>query len=131
MPTIPISFDTYKHLMFRRRDEDHSIEAVIREALGLPVAVPAAPVQGKSWVQDNVELVPGTQLRALYRGKPYDAVINDNGEMIFDGKVMTSLSAAAHAVTGNSVNGWGFWQAKRPDDSGFASMAGLRTLAQL
>jgi hypothetical protein len=32
--------------------------------------------------------------------------------MIYDGKVMTSLSAAAHAVTGNSVNGWVFWAAR-------------------
>jgi hypothetical protein len=53
-------------------------------------------------------------------------VINDKGEMIYDGKVMTSLSAAATAITDNSVNGWNFWEARRPGDTGFTSMVALR-----
>jgi hypothetical protein len=138
MPTITVSFDTYKHLMFRRRDENHSFEDVIRELMGLDVAPPvpaAAPVQRKSWVQDGVELVPGTELRFPYKGTTYPATINNDGEWVQNGEIMSSPSAAARAITGNSVNGWILWEVKRPGDNDFMKLDWLRhaipTLDQL
>jgi len=42
------------------------------------------------------------------------------------GEKHTSASAAAIAVTGNSVNGWGFWEVKRPQDSEWILLNNLR-----
>jgi hypothetical protein len=129
MPTITISFDTYKHLMFRRRDENHSFEDVIRELMSLAAAPPvlaAVPAGKKSWIQNDVELPPGTELRFPYKGTTYAATINNDGDWIQNGEIMSSPSAAARAVTGNSVNGWVLWEVKRPGDDGFLKLDWLR-----
>jgi hypothetical protein len=129
MPTITVSFDTYKHLTFRRKDEDHSVEDVIRELLGLTAAPPvpaAAPIQRKSWIQDGVELVPGTKLRASYKGEFHVAEINNDGKWIQNGEIKSSPSAAARAITHKNWNGWNFWEAKRPGDDGFVKLDWLR-----
>jgi hypothetical protein len=63
------------------------------------------------------ELPPvGTELAGRYRGQEVSARIvkdDDRGgapAVECRGKRYRSLSAAARAITGNSVNGWRFWQ---------------------
>ena len=63
------------------------------------------------------ELPPvGTELVGRYRGQEVSARIvkdDDRGgasAVECRGKRYRSLSAAARAITGNSVNGWRFWQ---------------------
>ena len=122
MIRVEISFDTYKHLMLRRRDETHSLDDVIRELAGLE---PAPPVGRRAWFQKDLSLRHGTELRAPYKGAFYPAAIVD-GEWIKNGEVMSSPSAAARAITGNSVNGWDFWEAKQPGDESFTSLKALQ-----
>ena len=67
------------------------------------------------------ELPPvGTELVGRYRGQEVSARVvasdDHDGASAVEcrGKRYRSLSAAARAITGNSVNGWRFWQVVEP-----------------
>src|SRR5689334_14084607 len=116
MPMIDVSFDTYKALTMRRATEAVSYDDVIRELLKLPpTSQPAGPPEGglKVWAYGGASLPHGTALRANYKGTTYIAQIED-GQWIQDGTPQTSPSAAARTISGNSVNGWDFWEARLP-----------------
>jgi hypothetical protein len=67
----------------------------------------------------NRNLSPGTHLVAKYRGQDHHALILDAGDVFLQREIedttpiaqrtYKSLSKAANAITGNSVNGWRFW----------------------
>jgi hypothetical protein len=67
----------------------------------------------------NRNLSPGTRLVAKYRGQDHHALILDAGDVFLQREIedttpiadrtYKSLSKAANAITGNSVNGWRFW----------------------
>jgi hypothetical protein len=61
---------------------------------------------------------PGTRLSARYRGQELSAevVAAEDGAHAVEcqGARYRSLSAAAKAITGNSVNGWRFWKVVEP-----------------
>ena len=58
----------------------------------------------------------GTVLNGKFKGKEYKATIVQgknlpNGKGIrYKNKTYTTMSAAAKAITKNSVNGWRFWK---------------------
>lgn len=58
----------------------------------------------------------GTRLMADFKGKRYEAVVVEAPEFpekrgVKYNKIMyRSMTAAARAATGNSVNGWRFWK---------------------
>ena len=60
----------------------------------------------------------GTQLSGRYRGQELSAevVAAEDGAQAVEcqGARYRSLSAAAKAITGNSVNGWRFWKVVEP-----------------
>ena len=62
----------------------------------------------------------GTQLSGRYRGQEFiaEVVTAEGGEgarvLEFQGSQYASLSAAAKAITTNSVNGWRFWKVVEP-----------------
>jgi len=67
------------------------------------------------------ELPPvGTRLSGRYRGQEFfaEVVASEGGEgapaVECQGARYRSLSAAAKAVTGGSVNGWRFWKVVEP-----------------
>ena len=59
----------------------------------------------------------GSTFSAKFKGQTYSATIVEAedvpaGRMVeYDGERYTSLSAAAKAITGHSINGWLFWRA--------------------
>lgn len=67
----------------------------------------------------------GTDLRANYKGATHVAKIVD-GEWIQNGHPQSSPSAAANVITGNSVNGWDFWEVKLPDHPRWRVLNSLR-----
>jgi hypothetical protein len=52
-------------------------------------------------------------LRSRYKGKEYVAEVKNN-KIWVQGKGHNAPSPAAGAITGSSVNGWRFWEVKRP-----------------
>jgi hypothetical protein len=134
MQQIDIDFQVFKALTLRRRSESHTYNDVIRELLdideGKPIVANAledlvkvgenlriAMTHTKGFSARGLFLPNGTQLRATHKGAPYHAQISDGRWVNEDGAIWQSPSAAASSITGNNVNGWRFWQAKRPSDS--------------
>jgi hypothetical protein len=124
---IDISFDTYKQLTLLRSSEDVTYDEVIRSLLKIPPVTPAeqSKPEKKAWSYKSITLPHGTDLRATYKGTTHIAKIVD-GEWIQNGAAQTSPSAAANAITGNSVNGWDFWEAKLPDHPRWRLLNSLR-----
>lgn len=74
---------------------------------------------GKKRIRQKIthEMPPvGTRLRGKVRGREVYAEIISNPEskagksILFEGNIYHSMTAAAQAVTGYSVNGWRFWE---------------------
>jgi len=77
--------------------------------------------QKASHVRPTRDLPPaGTRLSGRYRGQEFiaEVVTAEGGEgaraLEFQGSQYASLSAAAKAITGSSVNGWRFWKVVEP-----------------
>lgn len=126
MAKIEVDFDVFKELTNRRQTESMSENDALRALLALPPANTDAPqVTRRAWTWKGVSLPDGTQLRAEYKGRAYTAEVID-GSWTQDGKTYASPSAAAYAITGSGVNGWGFWSVKRPGDSAWKTLHQLR-----
>ena len=127
---VDIDFDVYKALTALRRSEDHSYNDVLRERLKLPVGTSSEPqLRGIGGAAGRLlggrYLPSGTELRATYKGRLYNAFIK-GGELVDEGGTAhASASAAARAITKNSVNGLAFWEAKRPGDIHFQKLLSL------
>lgn len=136
MQQIDVDFEVFKALTVRRRSESHTYNEVIRELLDIdegktiydapPVIQQAAEAirrlaigtgETKGMALRGLFLPNGTLLRATHKGTAFAAQIADGKWVNDDGYVHGSPSAAASAITSNNVNGWRFWQAKRPSDS--------------
>jgi hypothetical protein len=126
MATIDVDFEVYKELTVRRPTESTSYNEVIRKLLGLNSQPTAVLNNGpQAWEYKGVHFPNGTDFRANYKGRTYLAKVED-GTLIYDGSPMNSPSKASHAVTGNSVNGWKFWECRLPGQSKWRSIEALR-----
>lgn len=132
MPTVPISDETYRRLQSLAIPfEDKEVEDVIVRLLNQEKeGRPPSGTQGNG-VEVNLNTQPsdlvshvgsvphGSLLRATYKGREYQAEIND-GRVVWNGQRFRSLSEAAVAViqsTGSkrpTENGWRFWEVRLP-----------------
>ncbi len=131
---IDIDFDVYKTLTSMRRAEEHTYNDVLRELLSLPpreskIIEAAGTAAGASSTvaigqtmraqglhSRGLFLPEGTELRAVYKGSEYHAIVKNGAIDNHAGQTFSSPSAAAGAITETTVNGWRFWEAKRPSD---------------
>ncbi|NGX58591.1 MAG: hypothetical protein K940chlam3_01498 [Chlamydiae bacterium] len=116
MQTVEIDFDVFKEITNRRKTEGVTPNDVLRELFGLdPIEAKDVPLMpsGKPWVTKGVTFPYGAQFRATYKGQEFIAEAKD-GALFLNGKRFISPSAAAVSITGNSVNGWIFWECKLP-----------------
>jgi hypothetical protein len=67
------------------------------------------------WI-NNTHFPEGTRFRATYKGETFYAEIKDGKWVGSDGKIRTSPSDAASAISNTNVNGWRFWFAQLPND---------------
>jgi len=126
--SIPIDFDVFKTLTARLESPADSYNRVLRRLLQLPTAGPEPTpmsTSGHSWHVGGVTFPAGTEFRAKYKGRTYLARVED-GALVYEGTRYDSPSPAAIAITGNSVNGWNFWQCKLPGRTSWVTMASLR-----
>jgi hypothetical protein len=128
MQTIEIDFDVYKEITVRRKNEDTTPNDVLRELFDLEPRqgpMPQKVQSGKPWVAKGVVFPHGTEFRSSHKGQMYYAKVED-GSLVLNGKKFYSPSPAAIEVTGNSVNGWGFWECKMPGKQNWQSINALR-----
>ena len=128
MQTIEIDFDVFKEITVRRKNENITANDVLRELFGLeprqePMAQKAQ--SGKPWVAKGIVFPHGTEFRGSHKGQMYLARVDD-GYLVLNDKEFSSPSAAAIEVTGNSVNGWRFWECKLPGKQNWQSINTLR-----
>ena len=128
MQTIEVDFEVYKALTVRRSEESVSYNDVIRDLLDLRPAqngtVPPS-TGGKAWICKGVSFPHGTEFRAQYKGQEYTGRVDD-GAMLVDGERFTSPSPAAIKITGNSVNGWDFWEGRTPGSRQWKKLSSFR-----
>ena len=135
--SIEIDFDIHQIIEMERRSFAEKDYTVLRRLLGIdkgsaaaPVAIPASPA-GRPWSGKGVTLPHGTELRMEYNGKHHVGQIDD-GEWAVEGKRFRSPSAAAGgtALTRSGghtkLDGWIYWEAKRPGDHGWTPITTLR-----
>lgn len=130
MHTIEVDFDVLKALMLRRATEQVSYNDVLRDVLKLgpgaavrPAAVDAG-LKG-AWTSKGVVFPAGTEFRARYKGEVHTGRVAD-GALIVNGERYDSPSSAAMSLTDSPVNGWTFWECRRPGDTSWQVIKGLR-----
>lgn len=136
--TTQIDFDVHKAIETERRGFAETDNDVLRRLLGLPESV--APegasdtsISGASgaWSRDGAILPNGTLMRMTYNGQLVEGQIVD-GFIIANGKKFTTPSGAAmdnvRTKSGKktSLDGWAYWNVKRPDDEDYISLSSLR-----
>lgn len=129
MPTIEIDFDVFKAITSRRPSEEITENDVLREVLGLPpkkrvTQTPLAQEPG-DWITKGVRFPVGTEFRANYKGQTHLARV-EGGGLTVDGKRYDTPSSAAMAITTSNVNGWKFWEARLPGQSGWKMIESMR-----
>lgn len=131
MMTIEIDFDVFKTLTIRRDSEEVTYNDVLRDLLGLDKiskqTTPSddiTPSEG-AWITKGVRFPNGTDFRANYKGQTFHGKVQ-NSFLVVDGKRFDSPSAAAVDITGNSVNGWIFWECRLPGQNTWQMIKSLR-----
>ena len=134
MTQIEIDFEVFKALTAKRSSENHSFNAVLREMLHLSgggATDGADSRPNKAGRILGARFLPnGTKLRAKYKGQLHLAHIADSKLIDENGVAHGSASAAARAITNNSVNGLNFWEVQRPSDSMWQKLASIPRVAQ-
>jgi hypothetical protein len=137
--TIEIDFDVHKRIEAERRGFAELPNTVLRRLLGLDESksgtMSKMPGGGRSWASKGVLLPHGTDVRMEYNGRVYAGVIED-GSWIVEGGKYKSPSAAAGGVARTkdggrtSLDGWIYWQVKRPGDTNWTAIRYLRAAAE-
>ena len=132
--TIEIDFEIHKKIEMERQGFSESPNNVLRRLLGIhrPAATPESrPADGRPWSGKGVTLPHGSEIRMEYNGTGHAGQIED-GEWAVEGKSFNSPSAAAGGVartragSSPSLDGWVYWQVKRPGDHGWIPINALR-----
>jgi hypothetical protein len=137
MRTIEIDFDVHKLIESERTSFDEPENMALRRLLKLRAPLgskgghgPASMGNG-GWSGKGVRLPSGTELQMEYRGKEHRGMI-ENSDWISAGKRFKSPSAAAGGIaetkngTRPSLDGWKYWQVKRPGDADWVGLNVLR-----
>jgi len=116
---VDVSFPTFKALTALRKDENDSIDDVIRRLLDIPqrpaeIARCQTPETATGLFLGGVLFPNGSSFRASYKGVPHFASVVDGVWVGADGVKRNSPSEAASAISNTNVNGWRFWEVMFP-----------------
>jgi len=129
MERIEIDFEVFKALTNLRKTEATTYNDVLRELLKLKPVVTEAKVIAfaKPFMSKRVTFPHGTEFRGNYKGQVHTAKV-ENGAIVVDnnGQRFSSLSDAAMSITHYAVNGWVFWECRRPGDTSWRRCKDLR-----
>ena len=137
--TIEIDFDIHQMIELERKGFEEPEYLALRRLLKLPnskhlkeTAPPVEMHSGRSWFGKGVELPHGTELRMEYNGQVFRGCI-ENGVWVVEGHRAKSPSDAAGSAaitksgTRPSLNGWIYWEVKRPNDANWRTLKSLRS----
>ena len=137
MRTIEIDFDVHKLIETKRTSFSETPNMVLRRLLeiekhGESTQIDKPPLpSGRPWSGKGVTLPHGTEVRMEYNGQLHNGRIMD-GQWVVEGKKSISPSRAASyaGITKGgrnpSLNGWIYWQVKRPSDLDWIPLDSLR-----
>lgn len=137
MHTIEIDFDVFKKLTVLRETETVTYNDVLRKLLGISSTAPGSsttraaiqpfetPNTSGSWTTKGVTFPAGTEFRTSYKGEIIYGRV-EAGALAVNGKRFESPSSAAAAITGTSVNGWIFWECRKPGSTAWQMIKSLR-----
>ncbi len=126
--TIEIDFDVHKKIEAERRSFTEPPNEALRRLLNLKGTAPVA--MGRSWSGEGVTLPHGTELRMEYNGAVYNGRVED-GQWLVEGRRFNSPSGAAgvaktRAGKTTKLDGWTYWQVRRPGEHNWTPIQGLR-----
>jgi hypothetical protein len=132
--TIEIDFDVHKKIEMERQSFAEQPNEVLRRLLGLGPSENSRepePQQTRgAWTGKGVMLPEGTQLRMEYRGEPHFGEIKGSAWVV-NGERFKSPSGAAKGAARTkdgrhpSLDGWKYWQVKRPGDDQWVDLQKL------
>jgi hypothetical protein len=133
---IAIDLEVNRFVESKRTSFNQTHNDILRTIAGLPpsatqafsAAKPASNGDAGAWSGKGATLPAGTRLRMTYNGKVYTGTI-EGGSWQVEGGHYVSPSAAADAVTGKSLNGWGYWHVQLPATNKWLPISSLRTEA--
>jgi hypothetical protein len=134
--TIPIDLEVHKLIETERKSFDEPENDIVRRLLKLKPksSAPSGHIQSvgaRAWSGDGVSLPHGTHLRMAYNGVSHYGEITD-GKWLVEGNTFDSPSAAAGGAartrqgSSASLNGWSYWEVKRPGDANWIPLKDLR-----
>lgn len=135
---IEIDVEVYRFLESRRTSFAQTHNDILRGLADLKPIAPASPnssdnsanEQG-SWSWKGVTLPNGTKLRMSYNGQTHAGEIVQ-GAWHVGGAIYRTPSAAAGGVARSkkgapvSLDGWGYWEVKKPDGDRWIKIDELR-----
>jgi hypothetical protein len=135
--TIEIDLEVHKAIENERKSFSDTPNDVLRQVFVLGRGKSMAPgpkppdPDGRAWTGKGVTLRHGTSCRFEYNGRRHVGRI-DNAEWLVDGKRYKSPSAAACGAARTrrgkrpSLNGWTYWEVKRPQDKAWIRIDTLK-----
>ena len=134
---IEVDVEVFRFLESRRASFSQTHNDILREIAGLkpvsssaPNSANASPDQG-AWSWKGVTLPNGTKLRMSYNGQTHTGEITQ-GAWHVGGAIYRTPSAAAGGVARSkkgasvSLDGWGYWEVKKPDSDRWTPIDKLR-----
>lgn len=142
--TIEIDFEIHKLIELERKSFEEPKYLALRRLLNLP-EIPAVSAkqeaklleqEGRPFVDDGVSVPHGSLARMEYgRGtQVYEGQFLD-GYLVVSGKRYSTLSGASvdlavtRAGKKTNLNGWNYWSAKFPGETGWKMLRDLRNKA--
>lgn len=135
MNTIEVDFEVLKALFNKRATESVTYNDVLREILGLKLgprtsaATSILTSSSNDWISKGVRFPVGTEFRAKHKGQVYFGKV-EAGALLIQGRSFRSPSEAAVFITNNSVNGWTFWEARRPGEENWRTLKSFRFISK-
>jgi hypothetical protein len=134
---VEVDVEVYRFLESRRTSFSQTHNDILRDLAGLQ-PVKSSPSNGGSngtdqgaWSWKGVTLPNGTKLRMSYNGQTHSGEIIQ-GAWHVGGAIYRTPSAAAGGVARSkkgspvSLDGWGYWEIKRPDSDRWVQIDKLR-----
>jgi len=130
---IEIDVDVFRYLESHRSSFAQTHNDILRALAGLsPVSSGGTkPTETGQWSWKGVSLPNGTQLRMSYNGQTHTGEIVRGGWHVAGAVYRTPSSAAGGVArskkgTPVSLDGWAYWEVKRPESSRWIKLNSLR-----